>query len=84
MLLKGRVDLINEAEQAIFLMLKDRNLSEHHVEEVSSFPKKEQPQLCLALNKDMTQYLVNKISLSHQKIMAITTAQKILKKPRKL
>jgi polar amino acid transport system substrate-binding protein len=70
MLLKGKVDLIVEAEQAVYLMLRGKGLSEQHVKKVLSFTEAEQPQLCLALNKDMPQYLIDKITQSHQKVMA--------------
>lgn len=70
MLLKGRVDLIVISDLAIesILMLNDANLE--MVEIVYTIPQNELPPSCMALNKDSSLELVEKIRTSHEFILS--------------
>ncbi|GAA6205339.1 transporter substrate-binding domain-containing protein [Thalassotalea sp. SU-HH00458] len=66
MLLKNRVDLIVEAEMAIFQIVKEKGLPEDTVEKVYTFDEMNQAPICMALSKETPAYIVEKIRQSHK------------------
>lgn len=66
MLLKNRVDLIVEAEMAIFQMINELGLPKDAVEKVYTFDEMNQAPICMALSKDTPEYIVEKIRQSHK------------------
>ena len=67
MLLKGRVDLIVEVEEAIYQYVNDAGYNDDYVEEVYAF--KDQPALCMALSKNTADDLVKKVREAHQSLL---------------
>ena len=64
MLLKGRVDLIAEVEEALYQFVNDAGFDNDYVEEVYVF--KNQPDLCMAFSKSTPDSLVDKVRASQQ------------------
>lgn len=66
MLLKNRVDLIVEAEMAIFQMINELELPAGAVEKVYTFDEMNQAPICMALSKGTPEHIVEKIRQSHK------------------
>ncbi|NQZ89644.1 MAG: transporter substrate-binding domain-containing protein [Colwellia sp.] len=66
MLLKNRVDLLVEIEDAMFQMLARMKLPRETIEKVYTLKLEDQADLCMAINKGTPSHIVDKIRSSHQ------------------
>ena len=66
MLLKNRVDLLVEIEDAMFQMLARMKLPRETIEKVYTLKLEDQADLCMAISKGTSSDLVDKIRTSYQ------------------
>lgn len=69
MLIKGRVDLIVEIESAIYPILKAQGLKPDYITPLISISSKNNPDNCMAINKQTPIDLVERIRQSHNNIV---------------
>ncbi len=72
MLLLERVDLIVEADDAIFTMLKEGGYPASHIKKIYSFNGHNGGELCMALNKKSSPSIVAKIKEAHKKALLLS------------
>lgn len=69
MLLRGRVDMIAESDEAIIEMLKQHHMSPSQVKKILSIDDPAQPEICLAISKNTNRDIVQRLQQAHKHLL---------------
>lgn len=69
MLLRGRIDIIAESDEAIIEMLKQHHVSPSQLKKILSIDDPDQPEICLAISKNTEDDIVKKLQQAHQYLL---------------
>lgn len=72
MLLRKRVDLIVESDIAIIEMMKAHNIAENKLKKLMTIEDPDQPEICLAINKNTSLDVVEKLQQAHKQLQTKT------------